>query len=33
LANVTEEQIDEVLELVEKLEADDDVQAVYHNLS
>ncbi len=30
--DLTDEQIDEVLELVEKIEADDDVQAVYHNL-
>lgn len=31
-ADVTEEQMDEVLELIEKIEEDDDVQAVYHNL-
>ncbi len=31
-AEVTEEQVDEILELVEKIEEDDDVQAVYHNL-
>ncbi|MFM7731209.1 MAG: YebC/PmpR family DNA-binding transcriptional regulator [Flavobacteriales bacterium] len=31
-AEITEEQVDEILELVEKIEADDDVQAVYHNL-
>ncbi|HEY8405040.1 MAG TPA: YebC/PmpR family DNA-binding transcriptional regulator [Flavobacteriales bacterium] len=31
-AEVTEEQMDEVLELIEKIEEDDDVQAVYHNL-
>ncbi|MFM7311243.1 MAG: YebC/PmpR family DNA-binding transcriptional regulator [Flavobacteriales bacterium] len=31
-AELTEEQVDEILELVEKIEADDDVQAVYHNL-
>lgn len=31
-AEVNEEQIDEILELVEKIEEDDDVQAVYHNL-
>jgi len=31
-AELTEEQMDEILELVEKIEADDDVQAVYHNL-
>lgn len=31
-AEVTEEQMDEILELVEKIEEDDDVQAVYHNL-
>lgn len=31
-AELTEEQVDEVLELVEKIEEDDDVQAVYHNL-
>lgn len=30
---LTEEQVDEVLELVDKLEEDDDVQAVFHNLS
>lgn len=29
---LTEEQVDEILELVEKIEDDDDVQAVYHNL-
>jgi YebC/PmpR family DNA-binding regulatory protein len=31
-AELTEAQIDEILELVEKIEEDDDVQAVYHNL-
>jgi YebC/PmpR family DNA-binding regulatory protein len=31
-AEVTEDQMDEILELVEKIEEDDDVQAVYHNL-
>jgi YebC/PmpR family DNA-binding regulatory protein len=31
-AEVTEEQVDEILELVEKFEEDDDVIAVYHNL-
>jgi YebC/PmpR family DNA-binding regulatory protein len=31
-AELTEEQTDEVLELIEKIEEDDDVQAVYHNL-
>jgi YebC/PmpR family DNA-binding regulatory protein len=31
-AELTEEQVDEILELVEKIEDDDDVQAVYHNL-
>ena len=31
-AEVSEAQLDEVLELVEKFEEDDDVQAVYHNL-
>ena len=31
-AEISEEQMDEVLELVEKIEEDDDVQAVYHNL-
>ncbi len=31
-AEVSEHQMDEVLELVEKFEEDDDVQAVYHNL-
>lgn len=31
-AEISEEQVDEVLELVEKIEEDDDVQAVYHNL-
>lgn len=30
---LTEEQQDEVLKLVEVLESDDDVQAVYHNLA
>jgi YebC/PmpR family DNA-binding regulatory protein len=29
---LNDEQIDEILELVEKIEEDDDVQAVYHNL-
>jgi YebC/PmpR family DNA-binding regulatory protein len=31
-AEISEEQIDEILELVEKIEEDEDVQAVYHNL-
>ncbi len=31
-ADITDEQMDEILELVEKIEDDDDVQAVYHNL-
>jgi YebC/PmpR family DNA-binding regulatory protein len=31
-AELTEDQVDEILELVEKIEEDDDVQAVYHNL-
>lgn len=31
-AELTEAQVDEILELVEKIEEDDDVQAVYHNL-
>ncbi len=31
-AELTEEQVDEILELVEKIEEDEDVQAVYHNL-
>lgn len=31
-SDVTESQADEVLELVDKFEEDDDVQAVYHNL-
>jgi YebC/PmpR family DNA-binding regulatory protein len=31
-AELNEQQTDEVLELVEKFEEDDDVQAVYHNL-
>jgi YebC/PmpR family DNA-binding regulatory protein len=31
-AELSEEQTDEILELVEKIEEDDDVQAVYHNL-
>lgn len=31
-AELTEEQMDEILELVEKIEEDEDVQAVYHNL-
>jgi YebC/PmpR family DNA-binding regulatory protein len=30
--DLTEEQADEVFELIEKLEEDDDVQAVFHNL-
>ncbi len=30
---LSEEQLEEVLELVEKIEEDDDVQAVYHNLA
>jgi len=31
-AEISEEQIDEILELVERIEEDEDVQAVYHNL-
>lgn len=31
-SELTEEQMDEILELVEKIEEDEDVQAVYHNL-
>ena len=31
-AEITEEQVDTILELVEDIEADEDVQAVYHNL-
>ena len=31
-AEITEEQTDEILELIEKIEEDEDVQAVYHNL-
>lgn len=31
-AELSEEQMDEILELVEKIEEDEDVQAVYHNL-
>lgn len=31
-SEVTESQADEVLELIDKFEEDDDVQAVYHNL-
>jgi transcriptional/translational regulatory protein YebC/TACO1 len=31
-AELTEAQMDEILELVERIEEDDDVQAVYHNL-
>ena len=30
---LSEEQIDEVLELIEALEGDDDIQKVYHNLA
>lgn len=30
--DLTDEQADEVIELIEKLEDDDDVQAVYHNM-
>jgi YebC/PmpR family DNA-binding regulatory protein len=30
---LNEEQVDEILELVDKLEQDDDVQSVYHNLA
>lgn len=30
---LTEEQVDEVLELIDRLEQDDDVQNVYHNLA
>ncbi len=30
---LSEEQVDEVLELIDKLEEDDDVQNVYHNLA
>lgn len=32
LADISEEEEEEVLKLVEKIEEDDDVQAVYHNL-
>jgi YebC/PmpR family DNA-binding regulatory protein len=31
-AEVTDEQADELLEIVDKFEQDDDVQAVYHNM-
>ncbi len=31
--DLTEEQIDEILEFIDKLEQDDDVQSVYHNLA
>lgn len=31
-AEITEEQTDEILELIERIEEDEDVQAVYHNL-
>jgi len=31
-AEITEEQMDEILELIERIEEDEDVQAVYHNL-
>jgi len=31
-AELNEEQVDKILELVEKIEEDEDVQAVYHNL-
>jgi transcriptional/translational regulatory protein YebC/TACO1 len=31
-AEISEEQTDEILELIEKIEEDEDVQAVYHNL-
>lgn len=31
-SEISEEQADEILELVETMEEDDDVQAVYHNL-
>jgi YebC/PmpR family DNA-binding regulatory protein len=31
-AEVTDEQADELLEMVDKFEQDDDVQAVYHNM-
>jgi YebC/PmpR family DNA-binding regulatory protein len=31
-AELTEAQVDEILELVEKIEEDEDVQAVFHNL-
>ncbi|HUH73218.1 MAG TPA: YebC/PmpR family DNA-binding transcriptional regulator [Chitinophagales bacterium] len=33
LKEMTEEQTDEILELIDKLEQDDDVQTVYHNLA
>lgn len=33
LKELPEDQVDEVLELVDALEEDDDVQAVYHNLA
>jgi transcriptional/translational regulatory protein YebC/TACO1 len=31
-AELNEEQTDQILELIDKFEEDDDVQAVYHNL-
>ena len=31
-SELNEEQTDQILELIDKFEEDDDVQAVYHNL-
>jgi transcriptional/translational regulatory protein YebC/TACO1 len=30
---VTEEQVADIMKLIDKLEEDDDVQAVYHNMA
>jgi transcriptional/translational regulatory protein YebC/TACO1 len=31
--DVTEEQVADVMKLIDRLEEDDDVQAVYHNMA
>ena len=33
MTDLTDEQVDEVLKLIDRLEEDDDVQAVFHTLA
>jgi len=33
VTDLTDEQVDEVLKLIDRLEEDDDVQAVFHTLA